>query len=62
MLYDQGQLLVAYAQAYQATKEDKYREVINGILKYVTRDLRHEKGMIFHEYLNESALRNRKND
>ena len=47
MLYDQGQLLVAYAQAYQATKEDKYREVINGILKYVTRDLRHEKGMIF---------------
>ena len=47
MLYDQGQLLVAYAQAYQATKDDKYRKVIDGILKYVTRDLRHEKGMIF---------------
>ena len=45
MLYDQSQLLVAYSQAYQATKEDKYRDVINGILKYVTRDLRHEKGV-----------------
>ena len=46
MLYDQGQLLVAYSQAYQATKDDKYRDVINGILKYVTRDLRHEKGIL----------------
>ena len=46
MLYDQGQLLVSYAQAYQATKDEKYRVVINGILKYVTRDLKHEKGIL----------------
>ena len=44
MLYDQAQLCVAFSQAYQATKDDKYREVIDGILKYVTRDLKHAKG------------------
>ena len=45
MLYDQAQLCVAFSQAYQATKDDKYRKVINGILKYVTRDLKHDKGI-----------------
>ena len=45
MLYDQAQLLVAYSQAYQVTKEDKYKEVIQGILRYASRDLKHEKGI-----------------
>ena len=45
MLYDQAQLCVAYSYAYQATKEDKYRQVIDGIIKYVARDLKHPKGM-----------------
>ena len=48
MLYDQAQLCVAYSQAYQATKEDKYLEVIHGIIKYVSRDLKHAKGMFLY--------------
>ena len=45
MLYDQAQLCVAYSQAYQATKDDKFRNVVDGILAYVTENLRHQEGI-----------------
>lgn len=44
MLYDQGQLLVCYSEAYQITKEEKYAEVARNIIKYVTRDLQSPAG------------------
>ncbi|XP_026317579.1 spermatogenesis-associated protein 20 isoform X3 [Hyposmocoma kahamanoa] len=44
MLYDQAQLTVAYTDAYVATKEEFYAEVVRDIIKYVNRDLRHETG------------------
>ncbi|CAH2980209.1 unnamed protein product [Chilo suppressalis] len=44
MLYDQAQLLVAYTDAFLATKEEFYAEVVQDIIKYVNRDLRHESG------------------
>lgn len=44
MLYDQAQLTVAYTDAYVATKEEFYAEVVRDIIKYVNRDLRHESG------------------
>lgn len=44
MLYDQAQLVLAYLEAYQITQERKYVEVVQNILKYVTRDMTHESG------------------
>lgn len=44
MLYDQGQLAVAFAQAFQATQDRKFAKVVQDIVEYVCRDLRHPKG------------------
>ncbi|KAK9301589.1 hypothetical protein QLX08_006037 [Tetragonisca angustula] len=44
MLYDQGQLMKSYADAYLATKDDFFAEIIDDIATYVIRDLRHEEG------------------
>lgn len=44
MLYDQGQLTVSYLDAYLATKDQFYADVINDILLYVSRDLSHDLG------------------
>ncbi|XP_053607973.1 spermatogenesis-associated protein 20 isoform X3 [Plodia interpunctella] len=44
MLYDQAQLVVAYSDAYLATKEEFYADVVRDIIKYVNRDLRHASG------------------
>ncbi|XP_064071862.1 spermatogenesis-associated protein 20 isoform X3 [Vanessa tameamea] len=44
MLYDQAQLMVAYTDAYLATKNEFFAEVVRDIVKYVNRDLRHELG------------------
>ena len=39
MLYDQALLLGAYLRAFLVTGEDRYREVVEGIIEYVLRDL-----------------------
>lgn len=39
MLYDQGQLLFSYAEAYQITKQDNFAEVVRDIAEYTMRDL-----------------------
>ncbi|XP_077299776.1 spermatogenesis-associated protein 20 isoform X2 [Arctopsyche grandis] len=44
MLYDQAQLVIAYTDAYLATKDEFYSDVIKDILTYVDRDLSHESG------------------
>lgn len=44
MLYDQAQLTVAYTDAFLATKDTFYADVVRDIIKYVNRDLRHESG------------------
>ncbi|XP_012271768.1 spermatogenesis-associated protein 20 [Orussus abietinus] len=44
MLYDQGQLLRSYAEAYVATKDEFFAEIVDDIVTYVTRDLRHKEG------------------
>lgn len=44
MLYDQAQLCVAYTDAFLATKDEFYANVVRDIIKYVNRDLRHESG------------------
>lgn len=39
MLYDQGQLAVAYSIAYLITERPLFKDVLNDILTYVDRDL-----------------------
>lgn len=44
MLYDQAQLTTAFTDAYLATKDEFFSDVVKDIIKYVNRDLRHELG------------------
>lgn len=44
MLYDQGQLLMAYANAYKITKQPRYLEIADKIFTYITKDLYHSVG------------------
>ena len=47
MLYDQAQLAVAYSYAFQATKEQKFSDIVDDILTYVKRDLGHPLGAFY---------------
>ncbi|MBD3398333.1 DUF255 domain-containing protein, partial [Candidatus Micrarchaeota archaeon] len=44
MLYDQALMVMAYTEAYQATKDEHYREVAREVIRYVLRDMTDEKG------------------
>ena len=44
MLYDNGQLASVYAEAYQLTGRREFRDVVEGILAFVERELTAEKG------------------
>ncbi|XP_050470847.1 spermatogenesis-associated protein 20 isoform X1 [Bombus huntii] len=44
MLYDQGQLMKSYADAYLVTKDNYFAEIVDDIATYVIRDLRHKEG------------------
>ncbi|HEX7063635.1 MAG TPA: thioredoxin domain-containing protein [Bacillales bacterium] len=44
MLYDQAMLAIAYTEAYQVTKLDRYRTVAKEILNYVSREMRDPEG------------------
>ena len=47
MLYDQGQLAVAYLDAFQITQDRQYEAVARGILDYVARDMTSKEGGFF---------------
>lgn len=42
MLYDQAQIIQAYADAYVITKDSFYSDIVDDIATYVVRDLRHK--------------------
>ncbi|UCH37215.1 MAG: thioredoxin domain-containing protein, partial [Candidatus Bathyarchaeota archaeon] len=44
MLYDQAMLTIAYLEAYQVTRKEKYKETAEATLTYVLRDLTHPDG------------------
>ncbi|XP_062548812.1 uncharacterized protein B0495.5 [Armigeres subalbatus] len=44
MLYDQGQLLMAYANGYKTTRKPLYLEVADSIYRYICKDLQHPAG------------------
>jgi uncharacterized protein YyaL (SSP411 family) len=47
MLYDQALLVLAYTEAFQATGQPHYAQVVREIVEYVGRDLRHPDGAFF---------------
>ncbi|XP_067632014.1 spermatogenesis-associated protein 20 isoform X2 [Eurosta solidaginis] len=47
MLYDQGQLMTAYASAYKLTNDKIYMRYADGIFRYLMKDLRHPGGGFF---------------
>jgi|WetSurMetagenome_2_1015567.scaffolds.fasta_scaffold00774_7 uncharacterized protein len=47
MLYDQALLIMAYTQAYQATKNPEFRNTAKDIISYVMRTLRSPEGAFF---------------
>ncbi|MEP4078577.1 thioredoxin domain-containing protein [Haloferula sp.] len=47
MLYDQGQLALLYLEAWQASKDERDREVVEGVFAYVLRDMK-DAGGAFH--------------
>ncbi|MHA1963421.1 MAG: thioredoxin domain-containing protein [Candidatus Thorarchaeota archaeon] len=44
MLYDQAGLMMAYTEAYQITRKQKYADVVREIFEYVTRDMTSPEG------------------
>ncbi len=47
MLYDQALLALVYLEAYQLTKKESYKQVAQGILDYVIRDMSAKDGGFF---------------
>jgi uncharacterized protein YyaL (SSP411 family) len=44
MLYDQAMLAIAYAEAYQATRKDEYKQTAQQVISYVLRNMTDETG------------------
>uniref|UniRef100_A0A1A9WYV4 Spermatogenesis-associated protein 20-like TRX domain-containing protein n=1 Tax=Glossina brevipalpis TaxID=37001 RepID=A0A1A9WYV4_9MUSC len=44
MVYDQGQLMAVYADAYKLTRENTFLDYADGIYNYLIEDLRHPRG------------------
>ncbi len=44
MLYDNGQLAVVYSQAYELTKKESYRRVVERTMEWLLREMQDEKG------------------
>jgi len=47
MLYDQGQIVCTYIEAYQITKTPRYARVASNVLEYVMRDMTGEHGQFY---------------
>ena len=56
MLYDQAQLVWAYLEAYQLTREAFYAQVAREVLDYVLRDMTHPEGGFYSAEDADSAL------
>lgn len=44
MIYDQAMLAMAYTEAYQLTRDEKYKKTAEGIFTYVLRDMTSKEG------------------
>lgn len=55
MLYDNGQLVSLYAEAYQATKNELYKKTVYQTLEFIERELTTQEGA-FHSSLDADSL------
>lgn len=60
MLYDQGQLLQSYTDAYLTTKDPLFAETIDDIATYVSRDLRHKVSLTISRYRSGRSIESRR--
>ncbi|KGP90530.1 hypothetical protein N780_03745 [Pontibacillus chungwhensis BH030062] len=44
MLYDQALLAITYTEAYQVTKEERFKKIAQEVISYVLRELKHAEG------------------
>lgn len=47
MLYDNAMLIIAYAEMYQITKEELYKEIVEKTVSYVIRDMKDKDGAFY---------------
>ena len=47
MLYDNAQLVSLYSQAYKATKNPLYKEVVKETLEYIKKEMTHQEGAFY---------------
>jgi uncharacterized protein YyaL (SSP411 family) len=47
MLYDQAMLLLAYTEAYQITKNEDFKKIVEKIIVYLIRDMENLKGAFY---------------
>ncbi|MET1138799.1 hypothetical protein ABWW12_23235, partial [Bacillus subtilis] len=47
MLYDNALLLIAYTEAYQITKNERYKQISEQIITFVRREMTDEKGAFY---------------
>ena len=47
MLYDNAQLVSLYSQAYKATKNPLYEEVVKETLEYINKEMTHQEGAFY---------------
>lgn len=47
MLYDNAMLIMAYAEMYQITKEELYKEIVEKIVSYIIRDMKDKNGAFY---------------
>ncbi|SFB88700.1 hypothetical protein SAMN04487891_103242 [Flagellimonas taeanensis] len=59
MLYDNGQLTSLYAKAYAATKNETYKEVVEGTIAFVTEELMDNNGGFYSSLDADSLDKNR---
>jgi hypothetical protein len=62
MLYDQAQLAMSYADAYQITKETFFADIVRDVLDYVLRDMRGPDGGFYSAENADSAVEERDAD
>ncbi len=44
MLYDNGQLMSLYSEAYEVTGDAEYKDVVEGIFTWLSREMTHPEG------------------
>ncbi len=51
MLYDNGQLISIYSQAYQKFKDEEFRQVVYETVRFIERELMDETGAFYSSWM-----------